>query len=138
MRPCGHLTGIGTEVLITCRTGCRNIENLILDILIAGCIFQTNTIVEEVQVCTKLPVHGVLWLQIRVILHVVRYIRTYAIHWIANWCKTIHTATIAWHIIVVAIIVTSLTYMSERCTKLTIRKDVIILQSWKLCENPTE
>jgi AMP nucleosidase len=85
------LTGIGTEVLITCRTCCRNIENLILDILIAGCIFQANTIVEEVQVCTKLPVHGVLWLQVRVILHVVRHIRAYAVDSITDRSDTIVT-----------------------------------------------
>ena len=66
MSPCCHATSVGTQILVTGRTCCRNVEDLILNILIAGCIFKADAVLEEVQVNTKLIVGSVLRLQVRV------------------------------------------------------------------------
>ena len=67
MSPCGHAAGIGAQLLITGRTGGRNVEDLILHILIAGGVLQTDAVLQEVQVDTKLIVGRVLRLQVRVV-----------------------------------------------------------------------
>ena len=138
MSPCRHTTGIGTQILVTGRTSGRHVENLVFHVLIAGGILEAQTVAEEVQVSTKLPVGGVLWLQVLVKLHIVRSVRGSSTNRIADRSIDIHTTSISRYIVIVIIVLTSLSYLCERSTQLTIREDLVALQTGKLCEYPAQ
>ena len=138
MSPCGHAAGIGTQVLITGRTSGGNVEDLILHILIAGGVLQTQAVVEEVQVKTGLEVVGVLRLEVAVILHIVGNQRRNTVHGEGNRSVGIHTAAIGGNGVVILIVMTGLTNLGPRSTELTVAQEVFALQSRKLGENPAE
>ena len=136
MCPGCHLAGIGTQVLITSRSCCRHIENLILDILIAQRIGEADAVVEEVKIGTNLPVVCILGFQIWIKFHVVGYISLLTAKRIADWRVEIHTTAVCWHVHIVVVEHASLTYLSQRCAQLTIGEDVIAFQARELCEDP--
>lgn len=52
--PCAHLSGVGHQVLVTCRTCGGHRENLVGYILVGYGVFKANTVVDARQV--ELPV----------------------------------------------------------------------------------